>query len=365
MTFATRISAVTVVALAIAATGCGSSGGGGSSTSSSGGKAAKIAFLLPENKTARYEHQDKPYFEAAVKKLCPSCSVLYNNANQDPARQQQQAEAAITNGAKALVIDAVDVKAAASIAQAAKRAKVPVISYGRLIANAPLDYYISIDPYKVGQQQARRLLTALGGGQGKRVVMVNGSPTDSNSAPYKNGALSVFKGAGVKIVKSYDTPDWSPDKAQTEMDQAITALGKQGFDAVYSANDGMASGVIASLKGAGINPASRPVTGQDAELDGVQRILAGEQLMTVYQPIKQIAQTAARLAVPLAQGKTPPPIAKAKVDNGTQKVPSALLNTVVVDKHNVDSVIKAGFLNAKQLCTGTYAKDCAKAGIAS
>jgi D-xylose transport system substrate-binding protein len=365
MTFATRISAVSVAALAIAATGCGSSGGGGSSTSSSGGQAAKIAFLLPENKTARYEHQDKPYFEAAVKKLCPSCSVLYNNANQDPARQQQQAEAAITNGAKALVIDAVDVKAAASIAQAAKRAKVPVISYGRLIANAPLDYYISIDPYKVGQQQARRLLTALGGGQGKRVVMINGSPTDSNSAPYKNGALSVFKGAGVKIVKSYDTPDWSPDKAQTEMDQAITALGKQGFDAVYSANDGMASGVIASLKGAGINPASRPVTGQDAELDGVQRILAGEQLMTVYQPIKQIAQTAARLAVPLAQGKTPPPIANAKVDNGTQKVPSALLNTVVVDKHNVDSVIKAGFLNAKQLCTGTYAKDCAKAGIAS
>jgi len=88
-------------------------------------------------------------------------------------------------------------------------------------------------------------------------------------------------------------------------------------------------------------------------------------LMTVYQPIKQIAQTAARLAVPLAQGKTPPPIAKAQVSNGTQKVPSVLLNTVVVDKHNVDSVIKAGFLNAKQLCTGPYAKDCAKAGIAS
>jgi len=370
MMFSSRIGAVTAVAaVAIAVTGCGSSGGGNSSTSSSGastsGKGAKIAFLLPENKTARYEHQDKPYFEAAVKKLCPSCQVLYNNANQDPARQQQQAEAAITNGAKAIVIDAVDVKAAASIAQAAKRAKVPVISYGRLIANAPLDYYISIDPYKVGQQQARRLLTALGGGQGKRVVMINGSPTDSNAAPYKNGALSVFKNANVKVVKAFDTPDWSPDKAQTEMDQAITSLGKSGFDAVYVANDGMASGVVAALKSAGINPASRPVTGQDAELDGVQRILAGEQLMTVYQPIKQIAQTAAKLAVPLAQGKTPPPIAKAKVNNGTTQVPSVLLNTVVVDKSNVDAVIKAGFLNAKQLCTGAYAKDCKKAGIAS
>jgi D-xylose transport system substrate-binding protein len=369
MMFAKRTSGVAAAGtlcgvLAIAATGCGSSGGGKSSTSG-GGSGAKIAFLLPENKTARYEHQDKPYFISSVKKLCPSCQVLYNNANQDPARQQQQAEAAITNGAKALVIDAVDVKAAASIASAAKRAHVPVISYGRLISNADLNYFISIDPYKVGQQQARRLLSALGGGQGKRVVMINGSPTDSNSAPYKSGALSVFKGAGVKVVKSFDTPDWSPDKAQTEMDQATTALGKNGFDAVYVANDGMASGAVASLKGAGIDPATRPVTGQDAELDGVQRIVAGEQLMTVYQPINKIAKAAAELAVPLAQGKTPPPIAKAKVDNGAEKVPSVLLDTVMVDKHNVDSVIKAGFLTAKQICTGPYAKACTKAGIAS
>src|SRR3954470_659902 len=369
MMFAKRTSGMTVAGglvavLAIAATGCGSSGGGKSSTSG-GGSGAKIAFLLPENKTARYEHQDKPYFISSVKKLCPSCQVLYNNANQDPARQQQQAEAAITNGAKALVIDAVDVKAAASIATAAKRAHVPVIPYGRLISSPDVNYFISIDPYRVGQQQARRLLPAMGGGQGKRVVMINGSPTDSNAAPYKNGALSVFKSSGVKVVKSFDTPDWSPDKAQAEMDQAITSLGKNGFDAVYVANDGMASGVVAALKNAGINPASRPVTGQDAELDGVQRILAGEQLMTVYQPIKQIAQAAAKLAVPLAQGKTPPPIAKARVYNGTKKVPSVLLNTVVVDKSNDDSVIKAGFINAKQLCSGAYAQDCKKAGIAS
>jgi D-xylose transport system substrate-binding protein len=368
MMFARRSSGVTalgglVAVLAIGATGCGSSGDGGTSTSG-GGSAGKIAFLLPENKTARYEQQDKPYFIASVKKLCPSCTVLYNNANQDPARQQQQAEAAIANGVKALVIDAVDVKAAASIVSAAKRAHVPVISYGRLISNADLNYYISIDPYRVGQQQARRLHPAVGGGQGKRVVMINGSPTDSNSPPYKNGALSVFKSSGVKVVKSYDTPDWSPDKAQTEMDQAIAALGKDGFDAVYVANDGMASGVIASLKGAGINPATRPVTGQDAELAGVQRIVAGEQLMTVYQPINEIAKAAAELAVPLAQGKTPPPIAKAQVDNGTKKVPSVLLDTVVVDKHNVDSVVKAGFLTVKQICTGPYAAACAKAGIA-
>jgi D-xylose transport system substrate-binding protein len=371
MAFNRRLSGVTVAGglaavLAIAATGCGSSGGGGGgggSSSGGSGGAAKIAFLLPENKTARYEQQDKPDFIASVKQLCAQCRVLYNNANQDAARQQQQAEAAIANGAKVLVIDAVDVKSATSIVASAKRAKVPVIAYGRLIPNADLNYYISIDPYRVGQQQARRLLTALGGGQGKRVVMINGSPTDSNSAPYKKGALNIFNGAGVKVVKSYDTPDWSPDKAQTEMDQAITALGKNGFDAVYVANDGMASGAIAALKAAGIDPASKPVTGQDAELDGVQRILTGEQLMTVYQPIEQIAKTAAKLAVPLAQSKTPPAVATAKVDNGAKKVPSALLDTVVVDSHNVDSVVKAGFLTTKQICTGSYAKACSKVGL--
>jgi D-xylose transport system substrate-binding protein len=368
MTFGRKINGVTatgglVALLAIGASGCGGSSGGGAATSG-GGSGPKIAFLLPENKTARYEQQDKPAFIAGVRQLCPKCSVVYENANQDPARQQQQAEAAITNGAKALVIDAVDVNSAASIVASAKRSHVPVIAYGRLIPKADLNYYISIDPYRVGQQQARSLLSALGGGKGKRIVMINGSPTDSNSAPYKNGALNVFNAAGVKIVKSYDTPDWSPDQAQTEMDQTITALGHNGFDAVYVANDGMASGVVAALKAAGIDPATRPVTGQDAELDGVQRILAGQQLMTVYQPIAQIAKTAAKLAVPLAQGKTPPAIATASVDDGAKKVPSVLLDTVVVDIHNVDSVIKAGFLTASQICTPAYAKACAKAGIA-
>ncbi|HEX6388371.1 MAG TPA: sugar ABC transporter substrate-binding protein [Solirubrobacteraceae bacterium] len=351
-----------VAALALGAAGCGDDDSG--SSSGGGGDGAKIAFLLPENKTARYEQQDKPSFISSVRKLCADCEVIYQNAAQDPARQQQQAEAAITDGAKVLVLDAVDVKSAAAIVTRAKQAKVPVISYGRLVSDADLDYYISIDPYRVGQQQARVLLEALGGGQGKRVVMINGSPTDSNSAPYKKGAHDVLDAAGVKVVKEYDTPDWSPDKAQTQMEQAITAVGKNGFDGVYVANDGMAGGVIAALKGAGIDPSSRPVTGQDAELAGVQRILAGEQLMTVYQPIAQIAETAAKLAVPLAKGEEPPAIAKSRVDNGAEKVPSVLLDTVAVDRKNVDAVIDAGFLTSSQICTAAYRKACEAAGIA-
>jgi D-xylose transport system substrate-binding protein len=354
-----------LAALALGAAACG----GSDEKSSSGGggeKGGKIALLLPESKTTRYEQQDRPNFEAKVKELCPSCQVIYANADQDAAKQQQQAEQAITNGAKVMVLDAVDVKAAAAIVARAKQSNIPVISYGRLVADADLDYYVSIDPFKVGKQQGEVLLDALKGA-GKTspsVVMINGSPTDSNAPPYKKGAHSVLDAAGVKVVKEYDTPDWSPDKAQREMEQAITSVGKGGFDGVYVANDGMAGGAIAALRGASIDPAGRFVTGQDAEAAAIQRILAGEQLMTVYQPIKKIADTAAELAVPLAQGKTPPNIATEKVNNGKKDVPSVLLDTIAVTKDNIkDTVIKDGFVTPAQVCTGKYAKACAEAGI--
>jgi D-xylose transport system substrate-binding protein len=363
-----RMAALTAtVALAAGiAAGCGSDSGnsGGSGSSGGNGGKGKIAFLLPESKTARYEQQDRPNFIKRVNELCPGCDVVYSNAEQDSAKQLQQAEAALTKNVDVMVLDAVDVKAAAGIVAKAKAAQVPVISYGRLVSDADLDYYVSIDPFKVGQQQAQSLVDALGGGTGKRVVMINGSPTDSNSAPYKKGAHDVLEKAGVKIVKEYDTPDWSPDKAQQEMDSAITALGADGFDAIYVANDGMAGGAIASLKAAKIDPAKKFVTGQDAEVAGLQRILAGEQLMTVYQPIKKIAATSAELAVPLAAGKTPPAIATAKVDNGRKQVPSALLDTIAVTKDNIAStVIKDGFVTAAQICTGKYQAACAQAGI--
>jgi D-xylose transport system substrate-binding protein len=195
--------------------------------------------------------------------------------------------------------------------------------------------------------------------------MINGAPTDSNSKPYKDGATQVLKQRGAQIVKSYDTPDWSPDKAQSEMEASVTSLGKDGFDAVYSANDGMAGGAIAALKGAGVDPSSKFVTGQDAELAGIQRILAGEQLMTVYQPIIDIAETSAEIAVPLAQGKQPPgDLTKDKVDNGQEKVPSSLLDTFAVVPDNIDStVVKEGFLKTEDICTAKYKAACQKAGL--
>jgi D-xylose transport system substrate-binding protein len=361
------VATLAALALTIGIAACGDDddddGGGGG-----GGESGSIALLLPETKTTRYEEQDRPNFERRVKELCADCEVIYSNADQDPAAQQQQAEAAITKGAKVIVISSVDVAAASTIVERAKQSDVAVIAYGRLIPDADIDYYVSIDPFKVGQQQAEVQMDAIeqeGGGGSPKVVMINGAPTDSNAKPYKDGARQVLEERGAEVVRSFDTPDWSPDRAQQEMEQSITALGENGFDAVYVANDGMAGGAIAALKGAGIDPATRFVTGQDAELAGVQRILTGEQLMTVYQPIIDIAETAAELAVPIAQGKEPPAdLATEKVDNGAKQVPSVLLETVAIQEDNIeDPLVKEGFLDVADICTGPYQKACQEAGL--
>jgi D-xylose transport system substrate-binding protein len=367
------LAVAATLALSMGAVACGDDddggggSGGGGSASSGGGGGGKIALLLPETKTTRYEEQDKPNFEKRVKELCPDCEIIYSNADQDPAKQQQQAEAAITQGAKVIVMSAVDVKSAASIVQSAKQQNVKVIAYGRLIPDADIDYYVSIDPFEVGKQQAEVQMDTLDekGVKNPKIVQINGAPTDSNSKPYKDGATEVYKARGAELVKVYDTPDWSPDKAQQQMDQSITSLGKDGFDAVYAANDGMAGGAIAALKGASLTPADFSVTGQDAEVAGIQRILAGEQLMTVYQPLIKLASSAADLAVPIAQGKEPDAaLAPAKTDNGMKEVPSVLEPTIAITTDNIqDTVIKDGFLKAADICTEEYAEACTEAGV--
>jgi len=364
------VAATAVLAIGLVAAGCGSSSNsntGGGGTSSSNNKGGTIALLLPETKTARYESQDKPHFEQKVKALCPNCKIIYSNADQDAAQQQQQAEAALTQGAKVLVLDAVDAASAGAIVQKAKAQKVPVISYDRLVTDAPVDYYISFDNVRVGQLQGQALAKKLkdDGNATGPIVMINGAPTDNNAKLFKQGATGALNSAGIKVLKSYDTPDWSPDKAQNEMQQAITAVGETGFNGVYAANDGTAGGAIAAMKSAGINSAQRPTTGQDAELAAIQRILAGTQYMTVYKAIKPEAEQAAQMAVDLVNGRKPPAsLVKDKVDNGQLQVPSVLLTPVAVTKDNVkDTIIKDGFWTTNQICTSAYASDCKAAGL--
>jgi D-xylose transport system substrate-binding protein len=361
------VFAALVGAMALTFTACGDDdddGGGGGSSGGGGGESGSIALLLPESKTARYESQDRPNFEAKAKELCPDCKIIYSNADQDAAKQQQQAEAAITNGAKVLVLDPVDAASAGAIVQNAKSRQIPVISYDRLITDADIDYYISFDNEQVGKLQGESLVKKLtdDGAKGD-IIMINGAPTDNNAKLFKEGAHSVIDGSDYKVAKEYDTPDWSPDKAQQEMEQAITAVGKDGFVGVYAANDGTAGGAIAAMKGNGVDPKKIPTTGQDAELAAIQRILIGEQYMTVYKAIKAEAEAAAELAVSLAKGETPSG-ADDKIDNGTKQVPSILLTPVAVTKDNInDTIVKDKFWSVDEICTGKYAAGCKEAGI--
>jgi D-xylose transport system substrate-binding protein len=347
-----------LLAVGLLVAGCGGSSDGGGT---------KIALLLPENETPRYESNDRPDFEQSVEEQCEDCDVLYSNAGGDASKQQSQAEAALTQGAEVLVVDPMDSKSAAAIAEQAKAQNVPVVSYDRLIENGEVDAYVSFDNEKVGELQAETLAKKLkeDGSASGPIIKINGDPADPNAALFKAGSNKAFEAAGVKVAKEYDTPGWSAENAQREAQQAITALGKDGFAGVYAANDDTGGGAIAALKGAGINPEEKPVTGQDATVAGLQRILAGQQYLTIYKEIPPQAKIAAEIAIALAEGEeAPKDLITEEINNGKTDVPSAILEPVAVTKDNVKSTVVAdGFVSASELCTGPYVAACKEAGI--
>ncbi|ASU84459.1 ABC transporter substrate-binding protein [Nocardiopsis gilva YIM 90087] len=356
-----RAAVGTAAALALLAAGCGTTtGGDGEGGTASVEDGFKVGLLLPESKTARYEKFDKPYFEEALTELCKKCELSYQNADQETAKQQAQAEAMLTEGVDVLVLDAVDAESAAKIVKDAKGQGVPVVAYDRL-AYGGVDYYVSFDNRKVGEVQGKALIEALEkeetAGKGE-IVMINGSPTDPNAADFKAGAHSILDNEA-EIGAEYDTPDWSPDRAQTEMEQAITSIGADDIVGVYAANDGMAQGVVAALKSAGVDELP-PITGQDAEIHGIQRIIAGEQYMTVYKAIRPEAETAAKMAVAAATGEEYEggEIGLTEVESGDgEKVQAVLLDPIPVTEENVEeTVVSDGFYTIEEICTDAYAK---------
>ncbi|MFT4211346.1 MAG: substrate-binding domain-containing protein [Microbacterium sp.] len=329
----------------------------GNSSSGSSGDAIKVGLLLPESKTARYESFDRPIFTDAIEAL-GNYEVVYSNADQDSSKQQQQAESAIAAGVKVLVLDPVDADAAASIVEEAAAANIPVISYDRLISSDQISYYLSFDNEKVGELQAQTLLDGLEaeGTTSGGLIMINGSPTDPNAASFKEGAHSVLDDSGFTILAEYDTPDWSADNAQSWMTSQLAQYNGQ-FVGVYAANDGTAGGAIAAMQAANVSPWPL-VTGQDAELAGIQRIVSGDQYMTIYKSIKDEATKAAEIAAQLASGET------VEGDTTVDGIPSTLLTPVAVTIDNiVDTVVADGFWSVSDICTSDYAAACTAAGI--
>ncbi|MER6222606.1 sugar ABC transporter substrate-binding protein [Streptomyces sp. 900105755] len=352
------------VSMALSLAACGKAGddkkSDSSSSSSSGGKT--IGLLLPDSVTARYEKFDHPYFEAQVKKLCADCTVDYANAAGDAAKQAQQVSTMVTKGVKVIVISAQDSAAIKSSIDAAVAKGVKVVAYDRL-AQGKVSAYVSFDNVKVGELQGQALLDALGSKATtkSKIVMINGDDADPNAGQFKQGAHKALDG---KVDIAYEQSGlWKDTVAAQKMKAAITQLGAKNIAGVYSANDGMAGGIATTLKGAGIS--GIPLTGQDAELAGIQRIVAGTQSSTVYKAFKPEADAAATIAVDLLQGKSISSLATSTQTSGSgDKVPSQLLTPVSVTKANIkDTVIKDGLYTVSDICTSEFAKACKAANL--
>ncbi|MFD3511575.1 substrate-binding domain-containing protein [Streptomyces sp. NPDC058657] len=362
------VIATAAISMAVSLSACGKAGEGdkadGGATKGGGDLGKSIGLLLPENKTTRYETFDRPIMEAKIKALCSDCEVKYNNAAQDVETQKKQFDALVTQGVKVIILDAVDFKATKSWVTTAAKQGVKVVAYDRL-AEGPIAAYVSYDNEKIGNLQGQALVKALGAkAKESNVVMINGSPTDPNAGFFKKGAEDVLKKETKKIVYTQDIPDWSPDEANKKMGAAIDSLGKTGFQGVYSANDGMAGGIITALSKQGIKV---PVGGQDAELAGLQRILKGEQAFTIYKQIKPEAETTAEIAVKILKGEKFDDLAPTKVDSISGEftgTPSKLYDAQIVTKGEIaGTVVKDEVYKASDICTPEFKAACDAAGI--
>ncbi|MFJ2806601.1 substrate-binding domain-containing protein [Kitasatospora sp. NPDC087271] len=329
-----RVLAVTAaISLGLGAASCdsasqpssGGSGGGPAPLPAAAGRGAgQIALLLPEARTTRYEQFDRPLIEKRIKELAPDTQIDYYNADQDAAVQQTQIDAAVKKGAKVLILDAVDAKSIQASIQKAHDAGVKVVAYDRL-AQGPVDAYVSFDNRKVGELRGQAAVAAGGTADGGETITTNGSPTDPNAVDPNAAAPSAA----------------DPNAAAP-------------------------SAVDSSASGSGASRQSVPLTGQDFQLDGVQRILAGAQAMSVYKPFKSEADVAAQLAVDLAYGQEiGGALVPTTVTSGSSdKVPAGLIAPVALTKDNIKATVVAdGLFTVAQICTADYVAACSAAGL--
>ena len=338
-----------------------------SAGSSKVGPTFKVGVLMPDTLEARWEHFDRPIFTKRLTAACKTCQVLHANAGGNQATQQAQAEAMIEKGVKVLVVASVDSVAAAPIVAEAHRHGVKVIGYDRQLGGA-VDFQTGFDLAALGRLNGQLLLAAIKtrGLDTKTgsIIAVNGDQTTAGVSAIRSGWKSVLDGK-VKIGREYYTTGWDPGTAQTEADQGITALGgPKNVIGVMAMNDGMAGGVIAALKAAGANPIP-PVTGMDADVAAVQRILVGDQAGSVYNAPAEIASTAARVVATLAKtGKFPKADSRIKGPTG-QIVRIAYtaapegITKATIKKYLIDTKV----YSVAQICTAPYQSACRAAGL--
>ncbi len=325
-----------------------------------------IWVLLPDSASSdRWEADDRRFFEAAF----DAAGVEYNivNAEGDARNQQTQAEQAIAAGAKVILLVNLDSGSGAAIIAAAREAGVAVVDYDRLTIEGPgADVYVSFDNVEVGRTMGTVLEPLINAqADTPNVVLLNGGPTDNNSTLFREGYVGVaqphFDDGSWNLVDDQFVPDWDNQQALVIFEQILTAANNE-VSAVFAANDGLAGAVISAFKNAGIVPseASIPISGQDATVGGIQNILAGDQAMTVYKPIKAEAEAAAAAAIALLKGEDITSMTGGlTLNNGTNDIPFIALTPIGVTKDNIaETVIADGFRNWEEICVSDFEQYC-------
>lgn len=302
-----------------------------------------IGFSIDDMRLERWA-RDRDFFNAAATKL--GAKVLVQSANGSEERQVAQIENMISRGVDVLVIVPQNSKVLGNVIAEAHRNGVKVLSYDRLILDADIDAYISFDNLKVGQMQAQGLVDVKPKGN---YFLLGGAPTDNNAKVLRQGQMQVLKPlidkGDIKVVGDQWVPDWSPAKALSIIEDALTANANR-IDAVVASNDAIAGGAVQALAAQRL-AGKVAVSGQDADLAGVKRVVAGTQTMTVYKPLDQLATQAAGLAMGLATGKTP--VYNAHYENGKKSVNTILLQPIDLTRAKVDKVISDGFYTHQQV----------------
>jgi D-xylose transport system substrate-binding protein len=357
------IAASSVLVLGLAACG-GDDGGGDAGSGGDGGgngeAAGKVGVILPDTaSSARWETADRPLLAEAFEEAGVEYDI--QNAEGDAQRMATIAEQMITEGATVLAIVNLDSASGAQIQRQAEQQGVVTIDYDRLTLGGSAQYYVSFDNTEVGRLQGQGLAECLGD-EPANVAFLNGSPDDNNATLFSEGAHEVLDAIpSYTVVAEQAVPGWDNQQAATIFEQMYTQNDGQ-IDGVLAANDGLGNAVISVLQRNNV-AGQVPVTGQDATIDGLQNILAGNQCMTVYKPIQEEANALAELAIGLINGEEPEATDTVEDAEGGRDVPAILLDPVSVTRENVSRVVEDGFVDAADLCTGEFAEDCTELGI--
>jgi D-xylose transport system substrate-binding protein len=344
---------------------CGDDSGSDSGSSSGSTAVGKVGVILPDTASSQRWGSDDPKFLKAAFDAA-GVAVDIQNAQGDKSQFQTIADGMISSGVKVLMIVNLDSGTGKAVLDKAKAAGIATIDYDRLTLNGAANYYVSFDNVAVGKLQGEGLVKCLTDNKATKPVVaeLNGSPTDNNATLFKEGYDSVLKPKydSGDYVKGPDqsVPDWDNAQGGTIFEQMLTE--KKDIKGVLAANDGLGNAVISVLKKQGLN-GKVPVTGQDATVQGLQNVLAGDQCMTVYKAIKQEADAAADLAISLAKGEKKDVSQTIKDPESNTDVPSVLLTPKAIFKDSVKDVVADGFVTKDQLCTGDFAKLCTDNGV--